>query len=130
MFYGIIVIRKGVGWEFVGIYSDIASGRSQKTRKQFELLMSDCRSGKVDIILVKSISRFGRNTLETLKTLNELKTMVINVIFEIEKIDLFSKHSSLMTTIYAALYQNESENRSINIKWGIERSFEKLTPNI
>ncbi|WHH60675.1 recombinase family protein [Petroclostridium sp. X23] len=119
-------ISKNPLWELVGIYSDKASGRSRKGRKQFELLMSDCHDGKIDIILVKSISRFGRNTLETINALNELKLLSINVIFEIEKLELFGKHSDLMITIYAALYQNESELRSFNIKWGIERSFRRI----
>ena len=119
-------ISKNPLWKFAGIYSDKASGRSRKVRKQFELMMSDCHDGKIDIILVKSISRFGRNTLEIIMALNELKILGVNVFFEIEKLNLFGKQSEQMITIYAALYQNESEQRSFDIKWGIERSFGRI----
>ncbi len=116
-------ISKNPLWKFVGIYSDKVSERSRKAREQFELMISDCHERKIDIILVKSISRFGRNTLDTINALNELKTLGVNVIFEIEKLNSFCKQSALMITIYAALYQNESEQKSFDIKWGIERSF-------
>jgi len=102
-------INKNPLWDFAGIYSDKASGRSRTTRNQFNLLMLDCHNRKIDIILTKSINRFGRNTLETLVALKELKLLGVNVIFEMEKIHLFNRHSDLIITLYAALYQSESE---------------------
>lgn len=89
-------------------------------------MILDCKNGKIDLILTKSLSRFGRNTLDTLKVLKELKELGVDVYFENEKIYLLQQKSELMLTIYATLYQNESEEKSYNIRWGIKRSFENI----
>lgn len=120
------LIRNNINWRLVSIYVDCATGRNRVKRPQFNKMILDCSDGKIDLIITKSISRFGRNTVEVLKVCKELKVMGVDVYFEIEKINLFKQHSDLMLTIFASLYQNESEEKSFNIKWGIQRSFEKL----
>lgn len=80
-------IKTHVGWEFVGVYADEGiSGCSTKRRVQFNQLMNDCRDGKIDMVLTKSISRFGRNTVDTLNAIRELKSNGIGVYFEKEQI--------------------------------------------
>jgi len=112
------------GWLMVGIFADCASGRNITMRPQFCQMLDDCRSGLIDLIITKSISRFGRNTLDVLQICKELKALDVDVIFEIEKLRLSEQHSDLLLTILAALHQNESEDKSRNIRWGIQRSFE------
>lgn len=76
-------IQSHVGWTFVGVYADEGiSGCSTKNREQFNEMVNDCMEGKVDIILTKSISRFGRNTVDTLTAIRKLKSKGIGVYFE------------------------------------------------
>jgi len=119
------LIDKNEQWELVGIYADRATGRNISSRSQFRQLLADCHDGKINLIITKSISRFARNTLDVLSTCHELKTLGIEVYFEVERIWLSKQTSDLILTIYAACYQNESEDRSFSIKWGIKRSFER-----
>ncbi len=118
------LIESTRGWLMVGIYADCASGRNINKRPQFCQLLADCRSGLIDLIITKSISRFGRNTLDILLICKELKALDVDVIFEIEKLRLYEQNSDLLLTILAALHQNGSEDKSRNIRWGIQRSFE------
>jgi site-specific DNA recombinase len=118
------LIKSTRGWLMVGIYADCASGRNIYKRPQFCQLLADCRSGLIDLIITKSISRFGRNTLDVLQICKELKALDVDVFFEIEKLRLSEQHSDLLLSILAALHQNESEDKSRNIRWGVQRSFE------
>ncbi|MDD2533282.1 MAG: recombinase family protein [Eubacteriales bacterium] len=120
------LIDKNAQWELVGIYADHATGRNIYSRPQFRQLLADCRAGKINLIITKSISRFARNTLDVLSTCQDLKKMGVDVYFEVERIWLSKQTSDLILTIYAACYQNESEDRSFSIKWGIKRSFESV----
>ena len=116
-------INNTLGWRFAGIYADHASGRNNKKMVGFQKMMQDCREGKIDVILVKSISRLGRNTLEFLKVCDELKTLNIDVYFELEKTYLKDPEAIRMLTIYASVFQNESEEKSENVKWGLRARF-------
>ena len=120
------LIESTSGWLMVGIFADCASGRNITNRPQFCQLLADCRSGLIDLIITKSISRFGRNTLDVLMICKELIALDVDVIFEIEKLRLSEQNSDLLLTILAVLHQNESEDKSRNIRWGIQRSFESL----
>lgn len=80
------LIRNQPGWTFVGIYSDRASGRNNARMQVFQQMMDDCRNGKIDLILVKSISRMGRNTVQFLQTCDELKQLGVEVFFEVERL--------------------------------------------
>ena len=112
------------GWVFVGIYSDQASGRNNKKMKDFQRMLEDCRAGKINKILVKSISRLGRNTLEFLQAVDLFNTLKIDVYFEVEKLHCYDKTAVKMLTIYASLYQQESESKSFATRWGHQVRFE------
>lgn len=109
--------------ENAGVFSDTATGRNIRQRPAFKKLMTKCRAGKVDLILTKSISRFGRNSLETIQRLRELRSLDIDVYFEQENIHLLNPAIQHIVEIYCALAQNESENKSHNIRWGIQEGF-------
>ena len=119
------VIKQNPKWNFAGVYSDSGITGTKATRPGFQNLISDCRAGKVDIVLTKSISRFARNTLDLLKTTRELKELNIPVIFEKEKINSMTEEGELMLSLLASFAQEESRSISENIKWGIRRNFEK-----
>lgn len=111
------------GWEFAGIYADEASGRNNRKMYDFQRMMDDCHTGKIDLILVKSISRLGRNTLQFLNACAELKSLNVDVFFEVEKLYLHNPKAVRLLTIYASVYQNESEVKSFNTSWGIRKRF-------
>lgn len=102
-------------WRMVDIYADEGiSGTSVAKRDDFQRMMADCRRGLIDQILVKSISRFARNTKDCLQNIRELKELGVNVRFEREGIDTVNVSSELITAIYAAFAQKESESISGN----------------
>lgn len=111
-------------WINAGVFADKGSGRNTKNRPAFLELMKLCRKKKVDLILVKSISRFGRNTLDALIAMRELEGLGIDIVFELEKLRLQDEGVRIMIEIMSALAQAESESRSKDIKWGIQRSYE------
>ena len=110
-------------WDFAGIFSDRGSGLKDEERTALQAMMKKCRQGKIDLILTKSISRFGRNTLNTLITARELKALGVDVWFEKEHIHLLSEDSEMMLTAYAMFAQAESESMSRNIRAGIRYGF-------
>ena len=116
-------ITSNPGWEFVGIYADEASGRNNQKMRNFQRMMDDCRAGKIDLIMAKSISRLGRNTLQFLQACDELKQLNVDVYFEVEKLYLHNPKAVRLLTIYASVYQNESEVKSFNTRWGIRNRF-------
>lgn len=98
-------------WRMVDIYADEGiTGTSVAKRDDFQRMMADCRRGLIDQILVKSISRFARNTKDCLQNIRELKELGVNVRFEREGIDTVNVSSELITAIYAAFAQKESES--------------------
>jgi DNA invertase Pin-like site-specific DNA recombinase len=121
--YYTCLIQENPNWKFMGVYIDDSSGRSHEKMLGFKKLLADCRKKKVDVIITKSISRFGRNTLDFLKTLYFLKELNVDVWFEAEQIKLSSQNNMFDLAIRVAIVQNESESKSENIKWGILRSF-------
>lgn len=105
-------------WRMVDIYADEGiTGTSAAKREDFQRMMADCRRGLIDQILVKSISRFARNTKDCLEAVRELKELGVNVRFEREGIDTANVSSELITAIYAAFAQKESESISGNMRW-------------
>ena len=123
-------IAKNCEWKMVGIYADEGiTGTSVEKRKEFQRMMEDCREGLIDQILVKSISRFARNTEDCLKAIRELKELGVNVRFERESIDTIHVSSELITSIYASFAQKESESISGNRQWSYWRSMENGTFN-
>lgn len=121
------LIEQGADWEFAGIYLDVASGTSQRNRPQFNSMIESALQGKIDLIIVKSVSRFGRNTLELLETTRLLKQHGIDIYFETAGLYLQQMKSELILTILAAAAQNYSERKSGDIKWGIHAGFQAGT---
>ena len=116
-------------WEFAGIYADEAISGTKDTRPEFQRLLTDCRSGKIDMVITKSITRFARNTVTLLQTVRELKLLGIDVYFEKENISSLSTDGEFMLTILASYAQEESRSASENQKWRIRKMFEQGRPN-
>lgn len=100
---------------------DIASGKSGSKRKEFIRILEDCQAKNIEIVITKNISRFGRDTVEVLESLNKLKEHGVRVIFEQEGLDTADTDSELMISIIESIAQAENESRSENIKWGYRR---------
>ena len=104
------LINSDPNWTFVDVYADKGiTGTSTEKREDFQRMMEDCRSGKIDRILVKSISRFARNTKESLAAVRELKSLDISVYFEEQNIDTAQATGETLTAVFSALAQKESE---------------------
>ena len=115
-------------WEFAGLYADEAvSGTTAEKRDDFQRLLADCRAGKIDRILVKSISRFARNTLDCLQTVRELKQLGVAVEFEKEGIDTGKVSGEMLTAVFASLAQAESESISKNMRWSYQKQMQMGT---
>ena len=110
-------IQSRADWEYAGVYSDESKTGTRDDRPEFQRLLTDCRNGKVDIVLTKSISRFARNTVTLLEVVRELKLLGVDVYFEEQNIHSLSGDGELMLTILASYAQEESLSVSENIKW-------------
>lgn len=108
-------------WLLADVYIDISSSKTGSSRKEFNRMLDDCTSHKLDIIFTKSISRFGRDTVETMEALRKLKSAGVRVIFEQEELDTANTDSDLMISIIESFAQAENESRSENIKLGIKQ---------
>ena len=121
-------IRHHHGWEYVGVYADEAKTGTRDSRENFQRMLTDCRAGKIDHIITKSISRFSRNTVTLLETVRELKELGISVYFEEQSIDTATADGELMLSILASYAQEESLSASENQKWRVKRNFEEGIP--
>jgi DNA invertase Pin-like site-specific DNA recombinase len=110
-------------WEFVGIYADRGISGYKANRPEFQRMLSDARVGKIDLVLVKSISRFARNTETTLRATRELKKLGVGVYFQLQNINTLTASGELMMTIQGAFAQAESEGASELAKLGYRRRF-------
>lgn len=122
------LIQSRSGWEYAGVYADEARTGTKDTRKNFVRLLEDCRAGKIDMVLTKSISRFARNTVTLLETVRELKEIGVDVYFEEQNIHSVSTDGELMLTVLASYAQEESRSASENQKWRIKKNFEEGKP--
>lgn len=113
-------------WKKVRIFADEGiSGTQAKKRPEFLKMIRYCRRGSIDIILAKSVSRFARNTVESLQYVRELKSLGVAVIFEKENINTLEQSDEVLLTVFSWFAQAESESISKNVTWGIRRSFEQ-----
>jgi site-specific DNA recombinase len=113
-------------FKFAGIYADEGiSGTNTKKREQFNKMIEDCKAGKIDMVITKSISRFARNTLDCLNFVRLLKDLGIGVIFEKENINTLDSKGEVLLSILSSLAQDESRSISENSTWGIRRRFEQ-----
>ncbi len=111
-------------WEFAGVYADEGiSGTNVKHRDEFQMMISDCEDGNIDLILTKSITRFARNTVECIQTIRKLKEIGVGIYFEKENINTMDGAGELLFTILSSLAQEESRSISENCKWGIRKKF-------
>ena len=118
------LIRSKPEWEYAGVfYDDGISGTQDDTRPGFMELIRKCKKGKVDMILVKSLSRFSRNTLQCISYIRMLKERGITIRFEKEGLDTSMATSEIYFTWTSAFAQGESESLSNNVKWGIRKGF-------
>ena len=124
------LIQKNPTWEYAGVYADEGiTGTSTAHRTEFKRLIADCNAGKIDLVLVKSISRFARDTVDCLHTVRQLKEKGIAVHFERENIDSTSEDGELLLTLLASFAQEESRSIGDNIRWGVRRRFAEGIPN-
>lgn len=121
-------VQRHAGWQYAGVYADEAKTGTKDTRANFQRLLADCRDGKIDLVITKSISRFARNTVTLLTTVRELKEMGVDVYFEEQNIHTMSGDGELMLTILASYAQEESLSVSENQKWRVRRNFENGLP--
>lgn len=121
------MIEENPNWENAGVFSERATGLNLQERSTFQAMMRQCREEKINLILTKSISRFGRNTLDILRALQELQELNVDVFFEKEDLWLHERDMQIVLTAYCAFAQAESEDMSRNIRWGIKRSFQSGT---
>ena len=116
-------IQDNPDWELAGIFADKGlSGTSMKRRAEFNKMIAACKRGKIDLILAKSLSRFARNTVDSLDTVRMLKGRGIGVIFEKENINTLTESSEFLITLFSGFAQAESESLSKNVSWGKEKS--------
>ena len=117
-------INKNPKWQMAGIFADEGiTGTQAKKRPEFLKMIRLCRQGKIDIILTKSLSRFARNTVDSLDYIRELRTLGIAVVSEKENINTLTAESEMLITIMSCFAQAESESISKNVAWGIRQSF-------
>ena len=117
------LIQRKPEWEYAGAYADEGLTGTKENRPEFQRLLADCRAGKIDMVIVKSISRLARNTVTMLATVRELKGLGIDVLFEKENIHSMSGDGELMLSILASFAQEESLSVSENCKWRIRKNF-------
>ena len=108
-------------WKLVDIHIDIASAKKDSARPAFHQMIEECKAGLTDIVVVKSISRLGRDTVEVLDAINTLRDSQVRIIFKQEELDTLTVGSSLLISTIEACTQAENETRSDNIKWGIKQ---------
>ena len=117
-------IKSREDWEFVGVYTDEGiTGTSTKHREGFKSMVKDALDGKIELILAKSLSRFCRNTVDSLTTIRKLKAAGVECYFEKESIWTMDSKGELLVTILSSLAQEESRSISENVKWGKRKSF-------
>lgn len=122
------LIQENPNWDFAGIYADEGiTGTSTKHREQFNRLMDDCRAGLIDRVLVKSASRFARNTADALASVREMKSLGVTVVFEKEGFDTETSNGEMILSMICSVAQEESLSISKNMKWGIRKRMQSGT---
>lgn len=122
------LIQAHPGWVYAGTYADEAYTGTKENRPEFQRMLEDCRQGKIDRVLTKSVSRFARNTVTLLETVRELKALGIGVTFQEQNIDTLSGDGELMISVLVSFAQAESKSVSDNCKWRIQKDFKEGKP--
>ena len=122
------LIKKNPKWRFAGIYADEGiTGTMAKKRDDFMRMIEDCEKGKIDLILIKSVSRYARNIVDCISYIRKLKALGIGIYFEEQNINSLTEDSEVYIGIYGVMAQSESENISANVKWGINKRMQNGT---
>lgn len=121
-------IKLHSNWTLVDIYSDNGISGTIINRPEFQRMLEDCRNGKIDLVVTKSITRFARNTVILLETVRELKALSIDVFFQKENMHSISPDGELMLTLLAMYAEEEARSASENQKWRIRKKFENGEP--
>ena len=117
-------IKSRDDWKFVEVYTDEGiSATNTKNREGFKRMITDALAGKIDLIVTKSVSRFARNTVDSLTTVRQLKEKGIEIYFEKENIWTLDSKGELLITIMSSLAQEESRSISENVTWGQRKRF-------
>ena len=119
------MIQSNPAWQYVGVYADEGITGTKADRPEFLRLLNDCRQGKIDMIITKSVSRFARNTVTLLSTVRELKLLGIDVFFEENNIHSLNAEGEVLLTILSSYAQAESYSASENQKWRIRSAYQK-----
>ena len=117
-------------WFVADIFLDVASAKVGSSRNEFNRMIDECEKGNLDIILTKSVSRFGRDTKEGLEAIRKLKACGTRIIFETDKIDTETVDDELLISVVQACSQAENDWRSENIVWGLRRRAEDGTSGL
>ena len=118
------LIAEHTEWEFVRVYSDAGiSGCKSSNRDGFMQMIADCENGLVDLILTKSLSRFARNTVDSLTTIRKLKALGIGIYFEKENIFTLDSKGEFLISVMSSISQEESRSISENVTWGRRKAF-------
>ena len=115
-------------WKLVGIYSDNGISGTIINRPEFQRMLDDCRAGKIDLVVTKSVTRFARNTVILLQTVRELKALGINCFFEKENLYSISPDGELLLTLLAMYAEEEARSASENQLWRVRKRFEQGKP--
>lgn len=119
-------IQRNPEWEFVAIYTDEGvTGTSVKNRVEFNRMIQDAKDGKIDLIVTKEVSRFARNTVDTLSYTRELRRINVGVFFINDNINTMDSDGEFRLSIMASVAQEESRKTSNRVKWGMRRQMEK-----
>lgn len=121
-------VAKHPDWQLIGIYSDNGISGTIVDRPEFQRMLTDCREGKIDLVISKSITRFARNTVVLLEAIHELTDLGIDCYFEKEQLHSISPDGELLLTLLAMYAEEEARSASENQKWRIKKKFEKGQP--
>ena len=108
-------------WELIAIYSDNGISGTTTQRPEFQQMLTDCRAGKIDLVITKSITRFARNTLILLEAIRELKKLGVDCYFEKENMHSISPDGELLLTLLAMYAEEEARSASENQKWRVQK---------
>ena len=122
------MIQNHPGWIYCGVYADEGISGTKEIRENFQRLLQDCRDGKIDLVLTKSISRFARNTVTLLNAVRELRQLGVDVFFEEQNIHTMSGDGELMLSILAGFAEEEARSVSENMKWRVQKNFKEGKP--
>ncbi len=119
------LIRKNPEYKFVQVYADQGLSGTSENRAEFQRMIEDAKTGKLNLIYTKSISRFARDTITVLKYARELKECGVGIFFEEQRITTLTSEGELMLTVLASFAQEESRSISENNKWAVQKKFKR-----